>query len=73
MTTSRRGRNDEPGGYHAERLDDVSTRVARMEGRMDSMATKEDVANAKVYLLLAAAGILVAIGTGVVSIIVRFV
>ena len=48
-------RNDplEPYRYHLERLDvDVRDRVSRIEGEMKSgIATKEDVANAKVALI----------------------
>lgn len=40
-----------PSGYDVERLDDVRDRVARIEGKMESFATKEDVANAKVALI----------------------
>ncbi len=58
--------------YHVERLDDVSTRLARLEGRMDLMASREDVANAKYSMTLAWIGIAVAVLVGAVSIAVRF-
>ena len=35
------------GHYHVERLDDASRRLHHIEGQMEHMATKEDVANAK--------------------------
>ena len=60
------------GGYHTERLDDVSIRLARVEGKMESLATREDVANAKLYLVVAGIGIIVAIVVGAISIVVKF-
>lgn len=50
--------------YHVERLDDVNTRLSRIEGRMESLATKEDVANAKIqlYTVWGVAAITVIIG-----------
>ena len=39
------------GGYYNERLDDVHTRLARIEGKMESLASREDLANAKYHLL----------------------
>ena len=39
------------GGYYNERLDDVHTRLARIEGKMESLASREDLANAKFHLL----------------------
>jgi hypothetical protein len=70
----RRRDSDEPvvGGYHTEKLDDVSTRLARIEGEMKSLATKEDVANAKFNLLATWVGIGVAIAVGVAGIVARF-
>ena len=59
-------------GCHIERLDDVVARVARIEGRLESFATKEDVANAKYAMLIAWIGISVAVLTAVVSIALRF-
>lgn len=59
-------------GYHVARLDDVSTRLARVEGRMDSLATKEDVSNAKLHMLLSWIGIAIAILVGAASVILRF-
>lgn len=59
-------------GYHIERLDDVLTRVARIEGKLESFATKEDVANAKYAMLIAWVGISVAVLTAIVSIALRF-
>ena len=58
--------------YQVQRLDDVSTRLARLEGRMDLMASREDVANAKYSMTLAWIGIAVAVLVGAVSIVVRF-
>lgn len=53
--------------YNTERLEDVRDRVARIEGRLDSLATREDVANAKLAMYIAytsiGVSILVAIGT----------
>ena len=60
------------GGYHTERLDDVSTRLARVEGRMDSLATKEDVSNAKYGMLLSWIGIAIAVLVGIGTILARF-
>lgn len=39
--------NLQVGGYHQERLDDVSQRLSRMEGEHRSQATKEDIANVR--------------------------
>ena len=36
------------GGYEAQKLEDVRDRVANIEGQMKSLATKTDVASAKV-------------------------
>ena len=58
--------------YQVQRLDDFSTRLARLEGRMDLMASREDVANAKYSMTLAWIGIGVAVLVGAVSIVVRF-
>lgn len=66
------GRDIRDNTYHVERLDDVSTRLARLEGRMDLMASREDVANAKYSMILAWIGIAVAVLVGAVSIVVRF-
>ena len=67
---TRQPENDGPreGGYHVERLDDVSTRLARLEGRMDSFATKEDLSNAKYNVLVAWIGFAIAIIVGAFSI-----
>ena len=40
------------GGYHQERLDDLSGRLAFIEGRVEGFATKEDVANAKLQMVI---------------------
>ena len=61
-----------PGGYHTQRLDDVSERLARLEGKMDSVATKEDVANAKVAMILAFVAMAITVLIGIVGIVVRF-
>ena len=58
--------------YQSERIDDINTRLARLEGRMESMATREDVANAKYSTMMAWIGIGIAVLVGLVSIIVRF-
>ena len=54
-------------GYHIQRLDDVLSRVSYIEGRLEALATKEDVANAKYALLVAyisiGISVLVAVGT----------
>ena len=62
------GGNVRVGGYYDERLDDVSTRLARMEGRMDAVATKEDVANAKLSMVMMWVGFAVAIVISLVNI-----
>ena len=59
-------------GYDTRRIDDISTRLARLEGKMEAMASKEDVANAKYTMTMAWIAMAVAILVGVVSIIVRF-
>ena len=58
-------------GYDIQRLDDVRERVAALEKASEYYATKEDVANAKVSLILAWTGIGVAVVVGAASIIVR--
>lgn len=58
----------QPGGYYNERLDDVNTRLARIEGRMESLATREEVANAKFNLLAYWVGLGLAIIIGAVNI-----
>ncbi len=57
------------GGYHTERLDDVDTRLARIEGKMPHMASKEDVANAKLFLYLSwtGAAISLLVGLGLIA------
>ena len=65
--TQPEGTNFRVGGYYDEKLDDVSTRLARMEGRMDGMATKEDVANAKLNMVMMWVGFAVAIGIGLIN------
>ncbi len=59
-------------GYHQQRLDDVHARVAYIEGRMESFATKEDVANAKYALLVAYISIGVSVLVAIGTIVVRF-
>ncbi len=56
------------GSYTVGRLDDVSTRLARVEGEMKGFATKEDVANAKLQMTLTWVGIGVAILVAVLNI-----
>lgn len=58
-------------GYHLRRLDDVHTRVAYIEGRLESFATKEDVANAKYALLVAYISIGISVLVAVGSIVIR--
>ena len=57
--------------YDIQRLDDVRERVAALEKSSEYYATKEDVANAKVSLILAWTGIGVAVLIGAGNIIVR--
>ena len=59
------------GGYHAEKLDDVSTRLARIEGKMESFATKEGLSNAKYSMMMSWIGLGIAILVGAASIILR--
>ena len=58
--------------YHIERLDDVRERLSHMEGRMESFATKEDVANAKLAVILLWVGAAVMVLSAVVSALIRF-
>ena len=60
------------GGYHVERLDNVSNRLSYVEGQMKSMATKEDVANAKLYLIITGVGLLVVFLVGIAGMVARF-
>ncbi len=48
--------------YHVERLDDVSTRLARIEGQLQHVAFKSDLEHAK-YLMMVT---WVAIGVSVI-------
>ena len=50
--------------YNTRRIDDIDTRLARLEGRMDLMATREDVANAKYSTMMAWIGIGIAVLVG---------
>ena len=61
--------NFQVGGYYNERLDDVRTRLAHIEGRMESLASREDLANAKFNLLQYWIGLGIAITLGVANII----
>ena len=57
--------------YHQERLDDVNTRLSRMEGEFKSLATKEDLANAKLSMI----SFWIAVGamlTAIASVLLRF-
>ncbi len=67
MTQPRRG-DSRVGGYYDEKLDDVSTRLARVEGRMESVATKEDVANAKLSMVMMWVGFGIAIMLSLVNV-----
>ena len=58
-------------GYDVRRLDDVRERVAALEKALESCATKEDVANAKVWLITTWVGILIAVAVGAASILIR--
>ena len=58
-------------GYDVRRLDDVRERVAALEKALESCVTKEDVANAKVWLITTWVGILIAVAVGAASILVR--
>ncbi len=62
----------EVGGYQVERLDDVSRRLSCMEGRMESFATKEDVANAKLQMMITWVGVGITILITVGTIAIRF-
>lgn len=57
--------------YRTERIDDVHNRVARIEGRIEFLASKEDVANVKYSLLLAGISILISVSVGVISVLVH--
>ena len=63
--------NIRAAGYDVRRLDDVRERVAALEKALESCATKEDVANAKVWLITTWVGILIAVAVGAASILVR--
>ena len=58
-------------GYDIQRLDDVRERVSALEKASEYYATKEDVANAKVWLITTWVGIGVAVLIGAGNIIVR--
>ena len=58
--------------YNTERLNDVRDRVSRMEGRLESLASKEDVANAKFHLTVSWAGTVVAVVAALGSILGNF-
>ena len=61
--------------YQIERLDDVRDRVSNIEGRLEelikTLATKEDVANAKLAMFIAYIGIGMSLLIGIGSIVVR--
>ncbi len=69
--SSQTGGNIRAAGYDVQRLDDVRERVAALEKALESCATKEDVANAKVWLITTWVGILIAVAVGAASILVR--
>ncbi|MDE2816595.1 MAG: hypothetical protein OXM03_01585 [Chloroflexota bacterium] len=58
-------------GYHVQRLDDVLARVSYIEGRLEALATKEDVANAKYALLVAYISIGISVLVAVGAIVMR--
>ncbi len=65
--------------YYRTRLDDVNksvadlkAQVARIEGRLESVATKEDVANAKFALVVAWSAALLTALIAVVTFAIRF-
>ncbi len=60
-----------PIAYDIQRLDDVRERVAALEKSSEYYATKEDIANAKVWLITTWVGIGVAVLVGAGNIIVR--
>ena len=64
-----------PGGYEVQKLDDVRDRVANIEGQMKSLATKTDVADAKVQILIAwcgaAATLLAAAGIVLANVLIK--
>ena len=68
--------NPQPSHYHVGRLDSVSDRLSNIEGKMGSLATKEDLANAKFTLLVSWVTIGAAVGVAIVSaiagIVIRF-
>ncbi len=59
--------------YTTERLDDVNTRLARLEGERVHMATKDDVTSAKLQLVLAWVGAGIALLSAVGMIVARIV
>ncbi len=63
--------NIRAAGYDVQRLDDVRERVAALEKALGSCATKEDIANAKVWLITTWVGISIAVIVGAASVLVR--
>ena len=59
--------------YTTERLDDINTRLARLEGERGHMATKDDVTRAKFQLTLAWVGVGVALLSNIGFIVARVV
>jgi hypothetical protein len=78
----------QPSSYHVGRLDDVRERLASAETaiaslaskadiegirkQIDSLATKEDVANAKLALMTLWVGVATMVVVGVVGALIRF-
>lgn len=57
--------------YQTERLDNLYDRVSRMEGRMEHLATREDVSNVRYSLLLAIMSILLSLFAAAISVFVH--
>ena len=59
-------------GYDIGRLDDVSTRLARIEGRLDSFATTTQVSDAKYSMLVTWVVLGSTVVVGIVGAVIRF-
>ena len=58
--------NLKAGGYYVGRIDSLDTRLSRIEGQIGSLATKEDVANAKLSVWAILIPVLTAIGAALI-------